>query len=177
MIPNGTQQTAPWQQGTGMTYNPTVQMGTGTGQYMAGSIQPISPQPTMIMATPVTTNNGQQIQNPQQNVPTQSSYQQTYIPGRFANSPDEIGVIEVPMNSPMAVFPKPDRSEIYVKYWTEQGVQTETFVRKDPEQPNINVSESDILQALSNVMERLSKLESSQQTKSTTKKTNKEDLA
>lgn len=175
MIPNGTQQNMMTQPGNGMMYSQNLIAGNPNNTFVSnGTANWIPQQPNMIMATPVVSNNGQQIQNQQQNVPTQNNYQQTYIPGRFANSPDEIGVVEVPMNSPMAVFPRPDRSEIYVKYWTEQGVQTETFVRKDPEQPNINASESDILQALSNVMERLSKLEN-QQTK-TTKKTNKEDV-
>lgn len=175
MIPNGTQPNMAWQQGSGLTYNPNLINTNGSNGFVGTQASIMTQQPNMIMATPVFTNNQPQIQNQQQNVPTQNNYQQTYIPGRFANSPDEIGVVEVPMNSPMAVFPKPDRSEIYVKYWTEQGVQTETFVRKDPEQPSINASESDILQALSNVMERLSKLENAQQTK-TTKKTNKEDV-
>lgn len=175
MIPNGTQPNMAWQQGTGMTYSPALVAGTPSNAFVTNPTPIVAQQPNMIMATPSPTNIGQQIQNQPQNVQTQSNYQQTYIPGRFANSPDEIGVVEVPMNSPMAVFPKPDRSEIYVKYWTEQGVQTETFVRKDPEQPSINASESDILQALSNVMERLSKLENAQQTK-TPKKVNKEDV-
>lgn len=178
MIPNGTQSNAGWQMGTGMTYNQNLLPGNQPYNTLqsSGTTNWVPNQGNMsIMATPVVTNNGTQIQNQPQTVQTQNNYQQTYIPGRFANSPDEIGVIEVPMNSPMAVFPKPDRSEIYVKYWTEQGVQTETFVRKDPEKPVINASESDILNALSSVMERLSKLEAAQQTK-TTKKTNKEEV-
>lgn len=132
--------------------------------------------PNMIMATPVVTNNQPQIQN-QPQITNQGNYQQTYLPGRLTNSPDEIGIIEVPMNCDMAVFPKPDHTEIYVKYWTEQGVQTETFVRKDPEGPAINASESDILNALNNIMERLGKLESANQTKTSPKKVNKEESA
>lgn len=174
MVQNGMQPTMTVQPGNGMMYSQNLVAGNANPGFVGGQPMMVqqSPPNNMIMATPVMTNNGQQIQNQSQNVQTQSSYQQTYIPGRFANSPDEIGVVEVPMNSPMAVFPKPDRTEIYVKYWTEQGVQTETFVRKVPEQPTINASESDILQALSNVMERLSKLEG--QTKTTSRKTNKE---
>lgn len=173
MIQNGMQPTMAVQPGNGLMYSQNLVAGNANPGFVGGQPMMVpQQQPNMIMATPAISNNGQQIQNQPQTVQTQSSYQQTYIPGRFANSPDEIGVVEVPMNSPMAVFPKPDRSEIYVKYWTEQGVQTETFVRKVPEQPAINASESDILQALSNVMERLSKLEG--QTKTTSKKTNKE---
>lgn len=175
MIQNGMQQNVIGQPGNGMMYNPALVAGNTNNTFIPNQTPVVTQQPNMIMATPVV-NNGQQIQNQQQNIQPQTGYQQTYIPGRFANSPDEIGVVEVPMNSPMAVFPKPDRTEIYVKYWTEQGVQTETFVKKDPEQPVINASESDILQALSNVMERLSKVEAAQQTK-TTKKTSKEEIA
>lgn len=162
--------------------NPSLPMTTGYGQnvtpmnYVAN--QPSNfgvSQSNMIMATPgPVVNNQSQIQNQPQNA-NQGSYQQTYLPGRLVNSPDEIGVIEVPMNAAMSVFPKPDRTEIYVKYWTEQGVQTETFVRKDPEQPKINASESDILNALNSIMERVSRLETAQQTK-TTKKVNKEEV-
>lgn len=153
----------------GMLYNQNMIPGNSFGG-TNGNQMPNN----MIMATPVITNNQPQIQN--QGQTNQGNYQQTYIPGRFVNSPEEIGVIEVPMNSVMAVFPKPDRTEIYVKYWTEQGVQSETFVRKEPEYPSITASESTILQTLNSVMERLGKLEANQQTKNTTKKTNKEEV-
>lgn len=135
-----------------------------------------SQQPNMITATPVVSNNQSQIQNQQQNSQSQNTYQQTYLPGRLVNSSDEIAIVEVPMNAPISIFPKSDKTEIYIKYWTEQGVQTETFVRKEPEQPSINASESDILNALNSVMERVSKLEANQTTKTTNKKTtNKEE--
>lgn len=157
--------------------NPIAISGMTPNTYVSSNTNNMVSQPNMIMATPVVTNNQPQIQNQPQNNQNQTNYQQTYIPGRFANSPDEIGIIEVPMNYPMSVFPKPDRTEIYVKYWTEQGVQTETFVKKDPEEPVINASESDILNALNNVMERLSKLESTQQAKTAKKSSNKEEIA
>lgn len=156
--------------------NPIATSNIVPNTYVTNNTNNMTTQPNMIMATPVTTNNQPQIQNQQQNNQNQTNYQQTYIPGRFVNSPDEIGIIEVPMNYPMSIFPKLDRTELYVKYWTEQGVQTETFVRKTPEEPAINASESDILNALNNIMERLSKLENVQQTKSTKKSSNKEEV-
>lgn len=176
MIQNGMQPTMAVQPGNGLMYSQNLVAGNANPGYVGGQPMMVQQQPSgmNIMATPGMMNNGQQIQNQPKTVQTQNDYQQTYIPGRFANSPDEIAIVEVPMNSPMAVFPKPDRSEIYVKFWTEQGVQTETFVRKEPEQPAISASESDILQALSNIMERLARVESVQQGKTTSKKTNKE---
>lgn len=166
-------------QPNGMTYNQNMFPGNPNNTFVTNGTSNWNNQlpNNMIMATPVLQNNQSQIQNQQQNNQSQSTYQQTYIPGRLVNSPDEIAIVEVPMNAPMSIFPKPDRSEIYVKYWTEQGIQSETFVRKDPEEPKINASESDILNALNNVMERLSKLEANQ-TKTTPKKTtNKEDAS
>lgn len=51
-----------------------------------------------------------------------------YIPGRGVNSLDEIQAYEVVMDSPMNVFPKNDRKEIYVKYWGADGqIVTDTY--------------------------------------------------
>lgn len=166
-------------QPNGMMYNQNMFPGNPNNTFVTNGTSNWNNQlpNNMIMATPVTQNNQAQIQNQPQNNNSQN-YTQTWLPGRLANSPDEIAIVEVPMNCDMAVFPRPDRKEIYVKYWTEQGVQTETFVRKEPEQPAINASESDILNAINNIMERLSKLEASLTGKTTNKKTtNKEDAS
>lgn len=51
-----------------------------------------------------------------------------YIPGRGVNSLDEIQAYEVLIDSPMNVFPKNDRKEIYVKYWDTNGqIVTDTY--------------------------------------------------
>lgn len=66
-----------------------------------------------------------------QNVPNMSQQRPVqigYIPGRPVNSPDEVQSYEVLMDSPMNIFPKNDRKEIYVKYWGPNGgIETDTY--------------------------------------------------
>lgn len=73
------------------------------------------------------------LQNIEQTQQTRS--QIFYIPGRGVNSSDEVQAYEVLMNSPMNIFPKNDRKEIYVKYWGANGtIETDTYrlVEKNP---------------------------------------------
>lgn len=66
----------------------------------------------------------------------QSSYIQTMqqpqrvqiIPGKVVNSHDEIGPQDVPMNGMVSIFPKSDYSEIYAKFWTNNGtIETRVY--------------------------------------------------
>lgn len=50
------------------------------------------------------------------------------LPGIVVNSSNEIPVDAIPMDGTIAVFPKQDLSEIYIKQWRSDGtIQTKVF--------------------------------------------------
>lgn len=60
-----------------------------------------------------------------------------YIPGRGVNSPDEVKPFEVPMDSPLSVFPNNNRKQIYVKYWDGNGgIVTDTYNLVEEDKPS-----------------------------------------
>lgn len=103
--------------------NPTYQM--GGNQQMPQQYQSQYPM-NMQMAN----------QNVQQGITRPQIF---YIPGRSVNDSSEVQPYEVPMDSPMSLFPKNDRSEIYVKYWGEKGIETDVYVKVDKSQASTDL--------------------------------------
>lgn len=78
---------------------------------------------------------------PAQNADISSQTSQT-LPGRAVKSIDEIKPFEVPIQNPgLGIFPKEDMSEIYVKYWTDSGIQSAVYTLNKPTE---KVNPSDI---------------------------------
>lgn len=103
-----------------------------------------------------------------QNVPMQQNYmQQSQMFGRIVNSQDVINANEVPMDGSVAVFPKNDYSEIYLKSWNRNGsIDTVIYKPVNIEENNISVSKvtldslnEDIISFKKEVLERFDNLE------------------
>lgn len=84
----------------------------------------------------------QNLQPTQMSVSNQAQPMQTGLNGRIVQSADMITVNDVPMDCTAAVFPKQDLSEIYVKYWDNNGIiRTIVFkpvLEQDPNLPQAN---------------------------------------
>lgn len=166
-------------------------------------------QPYMNYSVPM--NNGYNSQIPMQNPYQQrmdflQSYQQSLQPaqmpvsnqqaqpiqnglnGRIVQSADMITVNDVPMDCTAAVFPKQDMSEIYVKYWDNNGI-IRTIVFKPVLENNTNnlpntdektilsLSESvtgAFMERFDNLEKQINELMSKPMTKQTTSRTKKE---
>lgn len=121
-------------------------------------------QPYMNYSVPM--NNGYNPQMPMQNPYQQrmdflQSYQQSLQPaqmpvanqqaqpmqaglnGRIVQSADMITVNDVPMDCTAAVFPKQDMSEIYVKYWDNNGIIRTIVFKPVLEQDSNNLPQTD----------------------------------
>lgn len=108
----------------------------------------------------------QQVQNPQYPMNLQSiepaRKQIFYIPGRGVNSLDEIQAYEVLIDSPMNVFPKNDRKEIYVKYWDTSGqIVTDTYklVEKTPSGNDQNATTVTMSAGWEDIQKQLNRIE------------------
>lgn len=101
-------------------------------------------------------NNGynQQMQNPyQQRMDFLQSYQQSLqqpvqqmpigINGKIVPSVEVITANDVPMDGSVAVFPKQDMSEIYVKFWENNGTIRTIVFKPVSEQNPSNLSQSE----------------------------------
>lgn len=74
-------------------------------------------------------------------VPNQQMQQQRpqvgILPGRITDDPSQIQAYEVPIDSPMSVFPCRNGNEIYVKYWNGEGkIVTDVYVKVDQNKSN-----------------------------------------
>lgn len=117
-------------------------------------------QPTMYNA-PQTQMMSPNYQMGMQNV-NQQRPQIGYIPGRTVSSPDEVQSYEVLMDSPINVFPKNDRKEIYVKYWGPNGgIETDVYrlVEKDESAEQTTSGNSQVPQEWIEMKKQLDRIE------------------
>lgn len=148
-------------------------------------------------------NNGynQQMQNPyQQRMDFLQSYQQSLqqpvqqmqlpigLNGKIVPSVEVITANDVPMDGSVAVFPKQDMSEIYVKFWENNGTirtivfkplseQNPTNLSQTEEKPKFDLSEASttaFMERFDNLEKQINELMTKPMTKSMTSKTKKE---
>lgn len=155
-----------------------------------------------------TMNNGfnQPVQNPyQQRMDFLQSYQQTLqqppqipqvnqsmqmgIVGKFVPNVEVITANDVPMDGSVAVFPKQDMSEIYVKQWDNNGIirtivfkpLLETATNNSPQTDDkkiLSLSESItgvFMERFDNLEKQINELMTKSMTRSTTSKPKKEE--
>ena len=84
----------------------------------------------------------QQLQMPQQMYPQQIPQQTFTIGGKIVDSVEVVKATDVPMNGQMFYFPKADGSEIYGKYWRNDG-RTEIVTYKPYIVPNDELANND----------------------------------
>ena len=80
--------------------------------------------------------------------------QQSYINGKVVDSEDILKVTEIPMGG-YGVFPKADFSEIYMKYWKDNGT-TEIVTFKPVEQKNSILEQEN---AIKQILEKIEQLD------------------
>lgn len=85
----------------------------------------------------------QNLQPTQMSVSNQAQPMQTGLNGRIVQSADMITVNDVPMDCTAAVFPKQDLSEIYVKYWDNNGIIRTIVFKPVLEQDTNNLTQAD----------------------------------
>lgn len=112
--------------------------------------QPTAPQP-LISPQPVYNNNSNYYSNFNSNQPQQSQ-QIGYLLGKVVDGEEILKVTEVPIGG-YGIFPKADFSEIYVKYWTNNGttniMKFAPITKQEEDQPKIT---------LQNIMDQLTEL-------------------
>ncbi len=82
------------------------------------------------------------------------------MPGRIVNSLEEILPNEVPMDGSRGVFPKADKSCIYVKYWDgTNGIKTDIYVLQDPQIPAAETSQENSTNELESIKNQLNRIE------------------
>lgn len=96
---------------------------------------------------------------------------QTYLPplrAKMISSIDEVSAQDVPMDGFGAIFLTSDRNAVYTKNWAPDGtIKTERYIREQveerpsPEASYDQTNLSDITNELSDIKERLSRLEQS----------------
>ena len=106
----------------------------------------------------------QMAQLPSQNIFNSNSFlgqnisqqppQQSYINGKVVDSEDILKVTEIPMGG-YGVFPKADFSEIYMKYWKDNGT-TEIVTFKPVEQKNSILEQEN---AIKQILEKIEQLD------------------
>ena len=89
-----------------------------------------------------------------QNISQQPPPQQSYINGKVVDSEDILKVTEIPMGG-YGVFPKADFSEIYMKYWKDNGT-TEIVTFKPVEQKNSILEQEN---AIKQILEKIEQLD------------------
>ena len=101
----------------------------------------------------------QQPQQIQQQFPQQIMPQQAGLCGRIVNSLDEFTPNDVPINAPLAIIPKADGSEVYIKSWSANGlIQTVTYKPKIDGKQN-ELPKEDTTTLFAPIMERLDQIE------------------
>lgn len=85
------------------------------------------------------------------------------IAGRVVSNDTEVMVNDVPMDGSIAVFPRSDLSEVYIKKWLPNGtISTSTYSRKEPlkveEQTNTHID--DIKAKIGEFESRMAEIES-----------------
>ncbi len=82
------------------------------------------------------------------------------MPGRIVNSLEEILPNEVPMDGSRGVFPKADKSCIYVKYWDgTNGIKTDIYVFQDPQTSAVETSQESSTNELESIKNQLNRIE------------------
>ena len=136
----------------------------------------------------------QALQQPQM-TGTQMSLQnqQIGLNGKMVDTVEQITANDVPMDGSVAIFPKKDMSEIYLKSWTPNGTIATVVYRPVMEEPNDSPSVQENLKVglsdevtevfmkkfdeLANKIEELEKSMTKPMTKTTTSRTKKESEA
>lgn len=111
----------------------------------------------------------------QNNFGLQNQMQQhNTLPGRIVTSVDVVNPGEVPMDSPVAVFPKNDYSEVYLKSWNQNGtintvvykpVITEQTVEQNESKVTLDSLNEDVKSLKKEILERFDRLEKSNSNK------------
>lgn len=148
----------------------------------------------------------QQMQNPyQQRMDFLQSYQQSLQPtqmsvtnqqipiginGKIVPSAEVITANDVPMDGSVAVFPKQDMSEIYVKFWENNGtirtIVFKPFLEQNPnnlsqaeEKPKFDLSEASttaFMERFDSLEKQINDLMNKSMTKTPVSKTKKESV-
>lgn len=84
-----------------------------------------------------------QLQAMQQNLQASPQQQFTSLNGRVVDNLDNIMASDVPMDGSFALFPRRDMSEVYIKYWTNEG-KIATVVFKPISEPQGNNLSPDV---------------------------------
>ncbi|MCU6748004.1 hypothetical protein OCV51_10130 [Faecalicatena acetigenes] len=119
--------------------------------------------------------------------------QQIGLNGKMVDTVEQITANDVPMDGSVAIFPKKDMSEIYLKSWTPNGTIATVVYRPVIEEPNDSPSVQENLKVglsdevtevfmkkfdeLANKIEELEKSITKPMTKATTSRTKKESEA
>lgn len=144
---------------------PTMGYGTDPSMYQPQMAQQNTVRPMLQSPQnmgPVSNLSGMSTVDMGANSPSQGNVY--YIPGRSVNDESEIDVSEVLISSPINLYPKNDRTEIYAKYYNRQGViETDVYRKVDKNQDetaqNVEPTNSAIAADLGKVWNRLYRME------------------